>query len=69
MLQREPVGIEDLALYPLFDDRLLALMRRLIAPHKQDAVGVAIIVRARRGKVTSGPRSSRPRTVADRALA
>ncbi len=48
MLQREPVSIDDLALYPLFDEPLLAKMRRLIAPDKQDAVGVAIIVRARR---------------------
>jgi arsenite methyltransferase len=47
VLQRDPVGIDDLALYPLFDDALLALMRRLIAPEKQAAVGVAIIVRAR----------------------
>ena len=48
MLQREPISVDDCALYPLFDDELLALMRRLIAPEKQDAVGVAIVVRARR---------------------
>ena len=48
VLQREPMGIDDCALYPLFDDELLTLMRRLIAPEKHNAVGVAIIVRARR---------------------
>jgi hypothetical protein len=62
VLQREPVSVEDCALYPLFDDALLALMRRLIAPDKQDAVGVAIVVRARCSK-TSSVRA------ADRALA
>jgi hypothetical protein len=61
VLEREPVGVDDLALYPLFDDALLALMRRLIAPDKQDAVGVAIVVRARCGttaaSVSAGDRA------------
>jgi hypothetical protein len=48
VLQREAMSVDDCELYPLFDGELLALMRRLIAPEKQDAVGVAIIVRARR---------------------
>jgi arsenite methyltransferase len=48
VLQREPLSIDDCALYPLFDDELLTLMRRLIAPEKQDAVGVAAVFRARR---------------------
>ena len=48
VLQREPVSIDDCALYPLFDEELLALMRRLIAPEKQDEVGVAVVLRARR---------------------
>lgn len=42
------MGIDDCALYPLFDDEILTLMRTLIAPEKQRAVGVAIVVRARR---------------------
>lgn len=48
MLQREPMSIDDCALYPLFGDELLALMRRLIAREKQEALGVAVVVRARR---------------------
>lgn len=48
VLQRKPMGIDDCALYPLFDDEILTLMRTLIAPEKQRAVGVAIVVRARR---------------------
>jgi len=48
VLQREPLSIDDCALYPLFDDELLTLMRSVIAPQKQDAVGVAVVFRARR---------------------
>lgn len=47
MLERTSLGIDDFALYPLFDDELLALMRRLVPPEKHAAVGVAIVVRAR----------------------
>jgi SAM-dependent methyltransferase len=32
VLQRDPTSIDDCELYPLFDDELLALMRRLIRP-------------------------------------
>ena len=49
MLAREPLGIDDCALYPLFDDELLAVMRRVISPDKKHSVGVAVIFRARRG--------------------
>jgi hypothetical protein len=48
VMQRTPMGVDDCALYPLFDDELLALMRRLIRPEVQAEVGVAIVVRARR---------------------
>jgi arsenite methyltransferase len=48
VLQREPMSVDDCALYPLFDDELLGLMRRLIRPEVQSEVGVAIVVRARR---------------------
>jgi hypothetical protein len=50
VLARDPLSIDDCALYPLFDDELLALMRRVISPDKEHAVGVAVIFRARRGK-------------------
>lgn len=48
VLEREPMSVDDCALYPLFDDELLGLMRRLIPPEVQAEVGVAIVVRARR---------------------
>ena len=47
VLDRSPMGVEDLALYPLFTPDLLDLMRQLIPPDRQDAVGVAVVVRAR----------------------
>jgi arsenite methyltransferase len=46
VLERSPMGVEDCALYPLFTADLLDLMRQLIRPDRQDAVGVAVVVRA-----------------------
>jgi arsenite methyltransferase len=48
VLERTPLGIDDLALYPLFTDDLLALMRRLIPPNRLERIGIAVIFRARR---------------------
>jgi arsenite methyltransferase len=44
---REPASVDDLALYPLFTDELIGLMRRLIAPNRQNAVATAVVVTAR----------------------
>lgn len=46
VLERSPMGVDDLALYPLFTPDLLDLMRQLIPPERQDAVGIAVVVRA-----------------------
>ena len=43
---RERIGIERLALYPLFTAELLDLMRRLIPTERQDDVASAIVVTA-----------------------
>jgi hypothetical protein len=48
VLERQPVGVDDCALYPLFTDELLELMRRLLPPGRQDSVATAVVVRARR---------------------
>jgi arsenite methyltransferase len=48
VLHREPVGVDDCALYPLFTDDLIGLMRRLIPQAEQDAVAVSVVVRAER---------------------
>jgi arsenite methyltransferase len=45
--QREPVLVEDLALYPLFTPELLELMRTLIPPDRQVAVATAVVMSAR----------------------
>jgi hypothetical protein len=44
--QREPASIDDLALYPLFTDDLIELMRALIPPDRQSAVATAIVLTA-----------------------
>jgi hypothetical protein len=48
VVSRGPIGIDQLALYPLFTPDLLELMRRLIPADRQDSVAVAIVVTARR---------------------
>ena len=45
--QRESASIDDLALYPLFTDELIGLMRALIAADRQNAVATAIVVTAK----------------------
>jgi hypothetical protein len=47
ILERRPLNIDDCALYPLFTDELLDLMRALIAPHRQARVATAVVVKAR----------------------
>jgi arsenite methyltransferase len=46
--QREPVSIDDLALYPLFTPELIQLMRTLIPPERQVAVATAVVITASR---------------------
>ena len=48
VLERTTLGVNEIALYPLFTDDLLALMRRLLTPERQAEVAVAVVVRARR---------------------
>ena len=47
IVSREPIGIDRLALYPLFTTELLALMRQLIPDDRHDSVASAIVVTAR----------------------
>ena len=50
VLERTPMGIDDCALFPLFTDELLAIMRRLIPPQRLDKIAVSAIIRARRSQ-------------------
>ena len=45
---REPVSVDDLALYPLFTEEIIELMRTLISADRQQAVATSIIVTAGR---------------------
>jgi arsenite methyltransferase len=55
VLHRQPVSIDDCALYPLFTDDLIGLMRSLIPKTQQEAVAVSVVVRAERRFSTPGP--------------
>ena len=50
VVERTPLGVEDLALYPLFTEELLELMRALIPPGRQERVATAIVLKARRAQ-------------------
>ena len=49
VLDRTVMSIDDIALYPLFTQDLLALMRTLIPEERQRAVATSVVVRAVRG--------------------
>jgi hypothetical protein len=45
---REPVSVDDLALYPLFTPELTQLMRTLIPSERKAAVATSVVITARR---------------------
>ena len=45
---REPVSVDDLALYPLFTTELIELMRTLIPPDQQRTVATSVVITAGR---------------------
>lgn len=53
VLHREPMGVEDCALYPLFTDELIQLMRELIPAEQQHAVAISIVITAFRPPLTA----------------
>jgi hypothetical protein len=46
--ERRPMSVDDAALYPLFTDDVLELMRTLIPAERQRELAVAVVFRARR---------------------
>jgi hypothetical protein len=46
--RREPVSVDDLALYGLLTPELIGLMRSLIPPERQAAVATTVVITARR---------------------
>jgi arsenite methyltransferase len=49
VLHHDPLSIDDCALYPLFSDAVIALMRRLIPADRHAAVAVSVVIHARLG--------------------
>jgi hypothetical protein len=45
--ERQPMSVDDAALYPLFTDDLLELMRTLIPKRRQRELAVAVVISAR----------------------
>lgn len=50
--ERRPFGIEEAAIFPLFTDEVVELMRTLIPPERQDSVAFSVIVKARKPVVS-----------------
>ena len=53
----EPFGLEECALYPLFGDELLALLRERVPAERHDRIAASVLVRARKpagGEVLPG---------------
>ena len=48
VVDRQPFGLSDAALYPLFTPELIDLMRTLLPPDRQREVATAIIVQAQK---------------------
>lgn len=48
VLARHPMSVDELALYPLFTEELLELMRTLIPRERQGHVAVSAVFRARK---------------------
>ncbi|MGH2811144.1 MAG: hypothetical protein ACRDI1_00330 [Actinomycetota bacterium] len=53
VVERHPYGIDDGAMYPLFTDELISLMRELIPAEKQGRIGMSVVLKARLGARTT----------------
>jgi arsenite methyltransferase len=59
VVHREPLTIDDCALYPLFTEEVIRLMRELLPRERREAVAVAVVVRAARPSVYGSATSVR----------
>jgi hypothetical protein len=46
--EKQPFGIEDAAIFPLFTDEVVDLMRTLIPAERRDAVAISVIAKAKK---------------------
>ncbi len=49
VVARVPFGIDEASGYPLFDDDLIDLMRRLVPESRHDRIATSVTVTARAG--------------------
>jgi arsenite methyltransferase len=47
VIERRPMSVDDVALYPLFTDELLELIRTLVPAERQGELAIAAVVSAR----------------------
>jgi len=47
--ERNPFGLDDAVMYPLFTDDLIELIRKLMPPAKRQQIGMSIVLKARAG--------------------
>lgn len=46
--EKQPFGIEQAAIFPLFTDEVVELMRELIPAERRDSVAISVIAKARK---------------------
>jgi hypothetical protein len=46
--EKQPFGIEQAAVFPLFTDEVIELMRTLIPAERRDSVAISLIAKARK---------------------
>jgi hypothetical protein len=51
--EKVPFGVDRAALFPLFTDEIVDLMRKLIPPERQRAVAISVIAKARKPKAVT----------------
>jgi hypothetical protein len=48
--EKRPFGIEQAAIFPLFTDEVVELMRKLIPAERSDSVAFSVIAKARKAR-------------------
>jgi hypothetical protein len=46
--EKKPFGIDQAAIFPLFTDEVVELMRKLIPAERRDSVAISVIAKARK---------------------
>jgi arsenite methyltransferase len=60
VVSREPLSVDDCALYPLFTEEVIRLMRELIPAERQSEVAISVVVRASLPRPSRRPASRGP---------